>query len=359
MQRSISTLVALPAALIVLAAVPSYAQVPESLAKPKDYRAFRIASTDPNFRNGDCRHIAPGATLELGQIEGHGRITHMWFTIAAKSEDHLRELVLRIFWDGAEKPAVECPLGDFFGLGFGRYVEYKSAPVAIAGQKALNCYWPMPFAKGARLTITNEGSEPVGACYFNVDYRLDDKPAAEACYFHTQYRQAFPVSKGEDYLLLESKGRGHYVGTFMSVMANSDGWWGEGNDKFYVDGDTKPTIEGTGSEDYFCGAWDYGHAFWNPYNGVPLYDNAGKGGEKRGILNTCYRWHILDTVPFTKSLKVKIEHGSGGPNDDRRPLRNHYSSIAYYYLDRAEGEGATLPRYPQRVPKLLPLPTAR
>jgi hypothetical protein len=342
---------------VVAATVTSlHAQVPEDLAQSKAFRAFRLASTDPNLHNADYRTIAPGATLELGRIEGHGRITHMWFTIAGKSEDHLRELVLRAYWDGAEKPAIESPLGDFFGLGFGRYVEYHSAPVAIGGVKAMNCYWPMPFAKGARLTMTNEGSEPVHSCYFNIDYRLDDEPVAEVRYFHTQYRQAFPVPKGRDYPILETVGRGHFVGTFLSVMANSDGWWGEGNDKFYVDGAKRPTIEGTGSEDYFCGAWDFQHAFSNPYNGVPLYTNPEKGGEKRGILNTCYRWHILDPVPFTKSLRLVIEHGRGGPDDDRSPLRNHYSSVAYYYLDRAEGDGPALPIYKDRVPHLLGLP---
>jgi hypothetical protein len=345
--------------LLVSSVVTSLqAQVPEDLAQPKAFRAYRLSSTDPKFHNADSRPIAPGATLELGRIEGHGRITHMWFTIAAKSADHLRELVLRAYWDGAERPAIETPLGDFFGLGFGRYVEYHSAPIAIGGVKALNCYWPMPFAKGARLTMTNEGSEPVNSCYFNIDYRLDDEPAAEVRYFHTQYRQAFPVPKGRDYPILETAGRGHFVGTFLSVMANSDGWWGEGNDKFYVDGAAKPTIEGTGSEDYFCGAWDFQHAFSSPFNGVPLYTNPEKGGEKRGILNTCYRWHIQDPVPFTKALRLAIEHGSGGPNDDRNPLRNNYSSVAYYYLDRAAGDGPALPVYKDRVPHLLPLPGA-
>jgi hypothetical protein len=355
MMRTHLTLAAL-LFLLSATAAPLSAQVPEDLAQPKKFRALRISSTDPRFQNGDSRPIAPGATLELGKIAGHGRITHVWFTIAGQSEDHLRELVFRIYWDGAEKPAVESPLGDFFGLGFGRYVEFHSAPIAIGGVKAMNCYWPMPFAKGARLTMTNEGSKPVSSCYFNIDYRLDDEPAADVRYFHTQYRQAFPVPKGRDYPILETVGQGHFVGTFLSVMANSDGWWGEGNDKFYVDGAAKPTIEGTGSEDYFCGAWDFQHAFSNPYNGVPLYTNPEKGGEKRGILNTCYRWHILDPVPFTKSLRLTIEHGANGPNDDRHPLRNHYSSVAYYYLDRSEGDGPALPAYKDRVPHLLPLP---
>ena len=216
----------------------------------------------------------------------------------------------------------------------------------------------MPFAKGARLTMTNEGAKPVNSCYFNIDYRLDDEAAKDARYFHVQYRQAFPVPKGKDYPILETSGSGHFVGTFLSVMANSDGWWGEGNDKFYVDGAEKPTIEGTGSEDYFCGAWDFQHAFANPYNGVPLYTNKEKGGKKRGVLNTCYRWHILDPVPFTKSLRLTIEHGRNGPNDDRQPLRNHYASVAYYYLDRSEGDAPALPSSKDRVPQLLPLPEA-
>jgi hypothetical protein len=342
--------------LFLLAAEPVWAQVPLDLAAKKEFRALRLASTDPKFKNADYQLIKPGQTLELGKIEGPGRITHIWFTINAQSPDHLRELVFRIYWDGADKPAVACPLGDFFGLGFGKYVEFKSAPIAIGGIKALNCYWPMPFAKGARLTLTNEGTQLVNNCYFNIDYRLDDHPAQDIRYFHTQYRQAYPAPKGKDYLILETSGAGHFVGCFMSVMANSNGWWGEGNDKFYVDGASKPTIEGTGSEDYFCGAWDFQHAFWNPFNGVPYYDNPRKGGERRSILNTCYRWHILDPVPFKQSLRFTIEHGRSGPDDDRVPLRNNYSTVAYYYLDHAEGEGPDLPPYQERVPRLLPLP---
>jgi hypothetical protein len=331
-------------------------QVPADLDAKKEFRALRFASTDSHFKNADYRQIPPGETLELGRTEGSGRIVHMWFTIASRSAEHLRELVLRAYWDGAKKPAVECPLGDFFGLGFGKYVEYKSAPVAVGGVKALNCYWPMPFATGARLTLTNEGTQEVKSCYFNIDYRLEGKPAKDLRYFHTQYRQAYPVPKGQEYTILDTKGAGHYTGTFLSVMANSDGWWGEGNDKFFVDGASKPTIEGTGSEDYFCGAWDFQHAFWNPYHGVVYYDNQAKGGEKRGILNTCYRWHILDPVPFTNSLRFVIEHGRHGSDNDREPLRNHYSSVAYYYLDRAEGDGPPLPSYQERIPSLIRLP---
>src|SRR5260370_41631530 len=155
------TLLSMGLLFLFAVSTPLAAQVPEDLAERKDFRALRIASTDPKFKNADFRRIEPGATLELGRIEGRGRITHMWFTINSKSADHLRELVLRVYWDGADKPAVECPLGDFYGLGFGKYVEYKSAPIAIGGIKALNFYWPMPFATGPPLPLPTAGPHRV------------------------------------------------------------------------------------------------------------------------------------------------------------------------------------------------------
>src|SRR5262249_6050645 len=158
----------------------------------------------------------------------------------------------------------------------------------------------------------------------NFDYRLDDvtkdaRPRDEIRYFHTQYRNEFPAPKGKPLTICEAKGAGHFVGTVVTVMANSDGWWGEGDDDFYVDGSEKPEISGTGTEDCFCGASDFGHAFQTPYFGVTFYDNATKGGEKRGIQNTVYRWHIQDPVPFTSSLLFTLEHGRAGWDEDRTP----------------------------------------
>jgi hypothetical protein len=221
---------------------------------------------------------------------------------------------------------------------------------------ALNCYWPMPFKRHAVITVTNEGSRRVNAYYSNIDYRLDNKPQKDERYFHTQYRTYFPAPVGKDLTICETKGAGHYVGTVVSVLANSDGWWGEGDDNFFIDGASTPQISGTGTEDYFLGAWDWGRAFWTPYFGVPYYDNPDKGGEKRGILNTCYRWHVHDTVPFTKSLLFTLEHGRAGYDKDRKPLTNHYTTVAYYYVDHAEGDGPAIPGYKDRVPMLLPLP---
>lgn len=329
------------------------AQVPPDLADKKDFRAGRASSTDPNLKNGDARPMKPGQTLTIADVKGAGRFTHLWFTIAAADADHLRELVLRIYWDDAKTPAVECPMGDFFAQGPGKYVEFHSAPVSVGGQMALNCYWPMPFKKHAIVTMTNEGAGQVHALYYNLDYRLDNKPAKDVRYFHTQYRNYFPAPKGEALTICDVKGSGHFVGTFVSVLANSDGWWGEGNDYWYVDGATKPDISGTGTEDYFCGAWDFGHTFQTTYVGVNYYDNAQFGGEKRGISNAVYRWHIQDPVPFTKSLSFKLEHGRGGWDEDRTPYRNHYTTLGLYYVDHAEADIPTINKYADRVPHLL------
>ncbi len=344
------------AAFASLAPQVAFAQLPADLAAKKEFTAGRASSTDPNGRNGDARRIEPGQTYTLADITGNGRIEHIWFTIASPSHEHLRELVLRMTWDDASKPAVECPVGDFFAQGHGKYVEFQSAAVSVGSRMALNCYWPMPFKKHAVLTVSNEGEKAVDSYYYNIDYRLDERAQKDVRYFHTQYRTYFPAPKGEPLTICESTGAGHYVGTFISVLANSDGWWGEGNDYWYVDGAKKPSISGTGSEDYFCGAWDFGKAFWTPYFGVPFYDNASKGGEKRGILNTCYRWHIQDPVPFKKSLLFTLEHGRGGWDEDRKPLRNSYTTVGYYYVDKAEGEGPAIPPFKDRIPQLLPLP---
>jgi Protein of unknown function (DUF2961) len=343
------------AALGLLAANIAVAQVPEDLAAKKDFKAFRSSSLDPNGHNADMRRVLPGETCTVADVHGSGRITHCWFTIAAPSPEHLRELILRIYWDDAKTPAVECPIGDFFGLGHAQYVEYVSAAVSVGAQKGLNCYWPMPFKKHALVTVTNEGASQVDALYFNWDYRLDNKPQKDVRYFHSQYRTYFPAPVGQDLTIAEVKGSGHFVGTVVSVMANSDGWWGEGNDRFFVDGDTKPAIVGTGTEDYFCGGWDFGRAFWTPFFGCPYYDNNTKGGEKRGILNTCYRWHIQDPIPFTKSLLFTLEHGRSGWDRDRKPFTNHYTTVGLYYVDHPEHDGPAVPALKDRLPVLIPM----
>lgn len=340
---------------LILSVLTAQAQVPDDLPGKKDFKAYKVSSADTTGKNGDARGIAPGATLTLADIKGHGRFTHLWITIAAQSPDHLRELVLRMTWDDAATPAVECPIGDFFAQGPGKYVEYHSSVVSVGGQMALNCYWPMPFKKHAVITVTNEGDKAVNAFYYNFDYRLDNKAEKNALYFHTQYRNYFPAPKGDPLTICKVAGAGQFVGTVVTVLANSDGWWGEGDDNFYIDGNPKPDISGTGSEDYFCGAWDFGHTFQTPFFGVTFYDNPDKGGEKRGIHNTVYRWHIPDPVTFTRSLLFTMEHGRGGWDEDRQPLRNNYTTLGLYYVDHPEGDGPKIEPYRNRVPKLLPL----
>lgn len=354
----------LPTLLALAAALPAFAQVPADLAAKKDFTAHRASSADESGGNADARPIAPGATLTLADVKGQGQFTHLWITIAAQSPDHLRELVLRMTWDDAKTPAVECPIGDFFAQGPGAaagnsagYVEFQSAAVSVGGSKALNCYWPMPFARHAVITVTNEGDKPVNSFYYNFDYRLDNtSPAQPLRYFHTQYRTEFPAPKGKPLTICDAKGAGHFVGTVVSVLANSDGWWGEGDDNFFIDGKTQPDLTGTGSEDYFCGAWDFGHTFQTPSFGVTFYDNKSKGGEKRGIQNTVYRWHIQDPIPFTTALNFTLEHGRGGFDEDRTPLRNSYTTLGLYYIDHPESDCPPIPPYKDRVPQLLPLP---
>src|SRR5260221_726434 len=180
-------------AVLTCVAVPTLAQVPADLADRKEFQAWRSSSADPTGGNGDARPMAPGQMLTVADIKGAGRITHIWFTISAQSREHLRELVIRMTWDDAQKPAVECPIGDFFAQGHAKYVEFASAPISVGAHMALNCYWPMPFKNHAVITVTNDGSQPVNALYYNLDYRLEKRPAKDARYFHTQYRTYFPA----------------------------------------------------------------------------------------------------------------------------------------------------------------------
>src|ERR1700722_14651515 len=309
-----------------LLALPLLSQDPgtalSSLDQAKDYVQHRSSSYDRTGGNADAGPIAPGGTLTLLDESGPGLITHFWATIASDDPNHLKALVLRMYWDGESTPSVETPIGDFFGLGLGNYFLYQSAPLAVGSDKALNCFFPMPFQKHARITVTNEGSERTNSFYFNIDYRAYSKPLpVDTLYFHAQYRQAAPAhgwtnqwkSNGDaivndkknlngegNYVWLEATGRGHFAGVTMSVLQNQDGWWGEGDDIFFVDGEALPSINGTGSEDYFLGAWDFGgHAFSYQLFGAPVV-----GEERVDGRWSLYRFHLDSPIPFTKSLRA-------------------------------------------------------
>jgi len=362
------------AALVMALSVPAFSQTEmlgsdllSSLPTPRDYIQKRSSSYDRSGGNADSRPIAPRETLTLLDAAGPGIITHIWFTIASDEKYHLKKLVLRAFWDGEATPSVETPVGDFFGLGLGQYVLYQSLPLQVAPDNALNAFFPMPFQKTARLTVTNEGSRKVDDFYFNIDYRMYKHPLpADALYFHAQYRQATPakgwttnwqrngdalveekknLDGADNYVWMEATGRGHFVGVTMSVLQNQDDWWGEGDDMFFIDGEKLPSINGTGSEDYFLGAWDFGgHPFSYPLYGAPLV-----GAELAGRASSVYRFHLDSPIPFTKSIKATIEHGHANARSD------NLFSVAYWYQTEPHAPFPTLPPVTDRLPKIFPV----
>jgi hypothetical protein len=345
--------------LMVLAVgLPVAAQEPAAMAlsdltRPHDYVLKRSSSYDRTGGNEDYRELAPAGTLTLLDTDGPGEVTHVWMTIASAEMFHLKKLVLRMYWDGERTPSVETPVGDFFGLGLGDYFLYQSAPLAVGADKALNSFFPMPFQKHARITVTNEGKEKVEAYYFNLDYRVYSHPlAADTLYFHAQYRQCAPCTAiqgngknltGEDnYVWVEVQGRGHFAGITMSVLENADHWWGEGDDMFFVDGEKLPSINGTGTEDYFLGAWDFGG---KPF-AYPLFGAPQVGPERVGSRWSVYRFHLDSPITFTKSLRATIEHGHANDRAD------NYYSVAYWYQTEPHAAFPVLPTIEDRLPRL-------
>ncbi len=337
-----------------------------NLTQPQDYVLKRVSSYDRTGGNADRRQIAPGETLTVFEEAGPGVITHIWITIATPEQYHLKKLVLRMSWDDEPTPSVETPLGDFFGLGLGDYFLYQSLPLAVGSIKALNSFFPMPFQKKAKITVTNEGERRVDAFYFNIDYRgYRHSLPGDVLYFHAQYRQAAPAkgwtnewhSNGEplvnnkpnltgegNYLWMEASGRGQYVGVTMSVLQNQDGWWGEGDDMFFIDGESKPSINGTGSEDYFLGAWDFGD---KPFS-YELFGAPVKGEERAGSRSSVYRFHLDSPITFTKSIRATIEHGHANHRSD------NFFSVAYWYQTEPHAAFPALPPVNDRLPRLFP-----
>ncbi len=324
-----------------------------SYARAQDYRSLKQSTYDRSGGNSDSRPIPPGQTLEVFKQVGPGVISHIWFTIAAHSPAHLKELVLRMYWEGNEKPSVEAPVGDFFGLNLGGYFIYESAFLACSPGKSLNCYFAMPFRKSALVTVTNEGARGVGAFYSNIDYQLLPSWPEDALYFHAQYRQAAPCvlsNRGErnpdgkdNYVFCETRGRGHLMGVTLGVHLNADGWMGEGDDMIFVDNEATPAINGTGTEDYFLGSWNFGgrdgaQAFAHRFYGAPLITQP----ERTGGRYCCYRWHADNPVTFTKYLKHTIEHGHANNRAD------DFFSVGYWYQTAPMTDLTPLPGVEER-----------
>lgn len=292
--------------------------------------------------NSDNQSVPPGGTNVLLDVKGPGVVTHIWATFLgpepqdwapAGSADH-QEMLVRMYWDGESRPSVEAPLGDFFACAFGLRREVISTPVVVEDADSYNCFWRMPFRKAARIEVVNQSKKSISLFYFNIDWIELPKLARDTPYFHAQYRQEYPAKHGVDYTVLDTQGKGHYVGTVLSVRTRSPAWFGEGDEKIYVDGESKPSIWGTGTEDYFLSAWGL-KTTSTPYAGVPVFDQWGIVGGH----TSAYRWHLLDPIVFNTGLKVTFEHfgwiapdeNPEGKSTSWNEREDDYSSVAFWY----------------------------
>ncbi len=271
--------------------------------------------------------IAPGKSATIMDNDGPGVIRHIWFTFDAK---FYRDLVLRIWWDGEREPSVEVPAGDFFCCSWRGRQKILAQAINVNPAGGMNCFLPMPFRKHARITVTNEGVEELRAFFYTINYTLEPV-AEEALALHAQWRRSNPLAAGTDHPILEGvKGQGQYVGTFLAWQQNSNGWWGEGEIKMFLDGDGKfPTICGTGSEDYFGGAWNFGgETFSAPFFGYQLVSGEK---ERPGSRHTMYRFHLPDPVFFRSDLRVTIQALGWRSEGRYLQLQDDISSVAYWY----------------------------
>lgn len=288
--------------------------------------------------------INAGETITIAEMEGPGSIQHIWMTPTGV----WRNSILRIYWDDEKEASVECPVGDFFGMGWGEYAPLRSLAVCVNPGSAFNCYWAMPFRKKCKITMENINTENM-VLYYQVDYTLTEVPE-DAGYFHAQFRRA-NTNNTSDYTIVDGiKGKGQYVGVYMAWGVNNNGWWGEGEIKFFMDGDTKfPTICGTGTEDYFCGSYNFENRvkheyeiFTTPYSGLSQAikpDGLYKSQQRFGL----YRWHIMDPVRFEKDLKVTIQDLGWRSGGRYLPQHSDIASVVFWYQREPHAHFPALP----------------
>ncbi len=291
--------------------------------------------------------IKAGTTFTLADIDGSGAIQQIWMTPAPL--DKTRFNILRFYWDGETEPSVEVPLGDFFACGWGQYCQINSLPVCVNPGSAFNCQWNMPFRKHCKITLENLDDKDMWL-YYQINYTLTEVPA-DAAYFHAQFRRVPKLPFKQDYTILDGvQGRGQYVGTYLAYESKTTGWWGEGEIKFFLDGDRKfPTICGTGTEDYFCGSYDFADRktrlyipFSTPYTGLPQVippERTHTAPQRFGM----YRWHIPDPVRFEKDIKVTIQSLGWKKNGAYLPQRDDIASVAYWYQAEPHAKFPALP----------------
>ncbi|HEY3389208.1 MAG TPA: glycoside hydrolase family 172 protein [Prolixibacteraceae bacterium] len=287
--------------------------------------------------------ISSGETFTLAEIDGSGAIHHIWMTPTG----NWRFSILRIYWDDEKEASVECPVGDFFGMGWGEYAPLQSLAVCVNPGSAFNCYWQMPFRKKCKITMQNIDEKEM-RLYYQVDYSLTEVPK-NASYFHAQFHRTNPLKYKDVYTIVDQiKGKGQYVGTYLAWQVNNNGWWGEGEIKFFMDGDkTFPTICGTGTEDYFCGSYNFDRKgqyteFCTPYAGLHQVirpDGTYRANQRFGL----YRWHITDPIRFDNDLKVTIQALGWTGNGRYLPLQDDIASVAFWYQTEPHQSFSALP----------------
>lgn len=334
----------------------------EGLSRLRNARRGRESSYDRSGGNRDFVVVEPGAVHCLGDLEGPGAIRHIWMTALGKDPHLLRTALLRVFWNDHPTPSVEAPLGDFFGVGFGDTVNFSSLPLQMGPQdgKGMNCFFPMPFAERARVEVVNQGEQSIEHLFYYLDWERWPLWNPEEAYFHAWFQRENPTqgisdtgmsnwefqmegsnpSGDDNYLVLDCAGRGHYVGCVLSIhnlrKTDQNNWYGEGDDMIFIDGDERPTLHGTGTEDYFNTAWGPKQQVCGPYAGITI-----PGGRNYSGRISMYRFHIEDPVQFDKSIRVTIEHGHANRRSD------DWSSVAYWYAERPG------------TPNLVSVPVAR
>ena len=318
--------------------------------KDKDVRnvanaAYAARDLGQGWKVNPYIRIEPKETITIAEIEGPGAIQHIWMTPTG----NWRFTIMRIYWDDEKEPSVECPVGDFFGMGWGVYAPLTSLSVCVNPGSAFNCYWTMPFRKKCKITMENINDQEPMVLYYQIDYTLTEVPE-DAGYFHAQWRRTNPNTTS-DYTIVDNiKGKGHFVGVYMAWGANNNGWWGEGEIKFFMDGDSRfPTICGTGTEDYFCGSYNFDREgqykeFSTPYSGLHQVirpDGAYRSQERFGL----YRWHITDPIRFDKDLRITIQDLGWRHGGRYLPLKSDISSVTYWYQTEPHNKFPQLPTW--------------
>jgi hypothetical protein len=289
--------------------------------------------------------LSPNSTTTLADIRNEGSIQHIWMTTREKA---YRSCILRIFWDDETTPSVEVPLGDFFANGHALSYTVNSLPIVVNPVRGFNSYWPMPFRKSCKITLENQHWEDM-RLFYQITYSLSKVPE-EAAYFHAQWRRSQTTRAKPEHTILDGvQGKGHYVGTFLAWSQFSSGWWGEGEIKFFLDNDQEyPTICGTGTEDYFGGAWGFGgETYSTPFLGYPLSRKEPGEPPKHGL----YRWHILDPIRFEKHLRVTIQALGWWLNKKYQPLTDDIASVAYWYQTEPHSQYPPFPSLEERWPR--------